>query len=85
MKAFFRLDRNPGAPPLVFRQNLAARVAFGLVLLGFFLGRSVEAGIRAFPIPTPISQPISITFGPDGNFWFTEQIVARSHALRPTA
>jgi len=28
---------------------------------------------RSFPIPSSDSQPISITLGPDGNFWFTEQ------------
>src|SRR5436309_2532143 len=28
---------------------------------------------RSFPIPSSDSQPISITRGPDGNFWFTEQ------------
>ena len=31
------------------------------------------AGLRAFPIPTPDCQPISIIHGPDGNLWFTEQ------------
>ena len=37
---------------------------------------------RSFPIPTPGSQPISITLGPDGNFWFTEQ--DRSQVARIT-
>jgi virginiamycin B lyase len=37
---------------------------------------------RSFPIPTSDSQPISITRGPDGNFWFTEQ--NRSQVARIT-
>lgn len=37
---------------------------------------------RSFPIPTPGSEPISITLGPDGNFWFTEQ--DRSQVARIT-
>ena len=28
--------------------------------------------IKEFPVPTPPSQPLSITLGPDGNLWFTE-------------
>jgi hypothetical protein len=82
MKAFFSLDRNPGAPFLVFRQNFPARVAFSVVLLVFFLGRSIEAGIRAFPIPTG-SQPISIILGPDGNFWFTLQDSSQIGRITP--
>jgi virginiamycin B lyase len=38
--------------------------------------------VRFFPIPTSDSQPISITLGPDGNFWFTEQ--NRSQVARIT-
>ena len=37
---------------------------------------------RNFPIPSSDSQPISITLGPDGNFWFTEQ--NRSQVARIT-
>ncbi|PYL71707.1 MAG: hypothetical protein DMF26_18575 [Verrucomicrobia bacterium] len=37
---------------------------------------------RSFPIPSSDSQPISITLGPDGNFWFTEQ--NRSQVARIT-
>ena len=37
---------------------------------------------HSFPIPTPGSEPISITLGPDGNFWFTEQ--DRSQVARIT-
>ena len=29
-------------------------------------------GITEFPVPTTGSQPSSITAGPDGNLWFTE-------------
>src|SRR5215211_7361759 len=37
---------------------------------------------QSFPIPSSDSQPISITLGPDGNFWFTEQ--NRSQVARIT-
>lgn len=82
MKAFFGFNRNPGTPSLVFRQKLAAKVSFCLVLLVFFLGRSVEARIRAFSIPSG-SQPISIIFGPDGNFWFTLQDSSQIGRITP--
>jgi streptogramin lyase len=71
MKAFLKSNRNAEASFLVFRQNLAAGMAIVLALLVFIPGRSVAARIRHVPIPTG-SQPISIIFGPDGNFWFTE-------------
>jgi len=29
--------------------------------------------LHEFPIPTPGSQPVDITAGPDGNLWFAEQ------------
>jgi hypothetical protein len=38
--------------------------------------------LQSFPIPSSDSQPISITRGPDGNFWFTEQ--NRSQVARIT-
>src|SRR5215510_11681309 len=70
MKAFLGSNRNAEGSSMVFRQNLAAGMAIVLALLVFLPGRSVAARIRHFPIPTG-SQPISIIFGPDGNFWFT--------------
>jgi streptogramin lyase len=39
-------------------------------------------GHRSFRIPSSDSQPISITLGPDGDFWFTEQ--NRSQVARIT-
>lgn len=45
-------------------------VALALTLLPLLAVHRAEARSRAFPIPTG-SQPISITMGPDGNFWFT--------------
>lgn len=58
-----------------------------LFVLGAALAVSVvsstaQTRIRSFPIPSPDSQPISITVGPDGNLWFTEQ--NRSHVARIT-
>ena len=43
---------------------------------------TVTAQHRSFPIPSSDSQPISITVGPDGNLWFTEQ--NRSQVARIT-
>jgi virginiamycin B lyase len=40
-------------------------------------------GTRSFPIPTPSCQPINITLGPDGNFWFTEQDSSRIGRITP--
>jgi streptogramin lyase len=61
-------------------------------LTGIFCASATEAQIngtlpdavqrRSFPIPSSDSEPISITFGPDGNFWFTEQ--NRSQVARIT-
>ena len=47
-----------------------------------FDGAVPAAQRQSFPIPSSDSQPISITLGPDGNFWFTEQ--NRSQVARIT-
>ena len=31
-----------------------------------------SANFSEYPVPTPGSEPTLITFGPDGNLWFTE-------------
>jgi streptogramin lyase len=47
------------------------------------IGAAVPVAQRqSFPIPSSDCQPISITLGPDGNFWFTEQ--DRSQVARIT-
>lgn len=58
-------------------------VALGLTLIAVALGNAAQARTRAFPIPTPTSQPISITMGADGNFWFTEQNSSRVARITP--
>lgn len=40
--------------------------------------------ISAFPIPTPNSEPIEITLGPDGNLWFTEQNASAVARVTPS-
>ncbi len=52
-------------------------------LIAVSLGNTAQAKTRAFRIPTPASQPISITMGPDGNFWFTEQNSSRVARVTP--
>ncbi|MEO5755166.1 MAG: Virginiamycin B lyase [Chthoniobacterales bacterium] len=60
------------------------RLLLALVFLAVGWGETAQAapGRASFPIPSPDSQPISITLGPDGNLWFTEQ--ARSRIARIT-
>ena len=44
---------------------------------------TTQAQIRSLPIPTRDSQPISITLGPDGNLWFTEQNASKVARVTP--
>ena len=39
-----------------------------------------SANFSEYPVPTPGSEPTLITFGPDGNLWFTENDY-RSNAI----
>src|SRR5262249_25355942 len=39
--------------------------------------------INEFPTPTPSSHPFSITAGPDGNVWFTENSVKKIGQITP--
>ncbi len=52
------------------------------VLFALLLGSAVQAKTRSFPIPTG-RQPISITQGPDGNFWFTLQDSSQVARITP--
>jgi streptogramin lyase len=53
-----------------------------IALLVVVLGSAADARSRFFPIPTG-SQPISITHGPDGNFWFTLQNSSQVARITP--
>jgi virginiamycin B lyase len=75
------------------RQSRISTFLFTLAsLTGLFCASATEGQVygslpdavqrRSFPIPSSDSQPISITLGPDGNFWFTEQ--NRSQVARIT-
>src|SRR5712691_11081240 len=69
------------------RPNISTLVFALVSLAGLVLGTSTmrwqtAPQHRSFPIPTSDSQPISITLGPDGNLWFTEQ--NRSQVTRVT-
>jgi streptogramin lyase len=54
-----------------------------VALLGLMLAGSAQARNGSFLIPTPSCQPINITLGPDGNFWFTEQNSSRIGRITP--
>ena len=53
-----------------------------LALLVLSPGKAAEAKSRSFPIPTG-SQPIAITMGADGNFWFTLQNSSQVARITP--
>ena len=53
-----------------------------IALLVLALGTAADARTRSFPIPSG-SQPISIIFGPDGNFWFTLQNSSQVARITP--
>ncbi len=64
------------------------RLATSLLLSAFILAAiafapGASARTRAFPIPPPGAQPISITEGPDGNIWFTLQNSSQVARLTP--
>jgi streptogramin lyase len=46
--------------------------------------RPLLSTISEFPIPTANSDPVSITTGPDGNLWFTEEQVDKIGMINPT-
>ena len=73
MNRLIKCNRQGGSTSSFLRRDLAAKVILSVALLIFSLGQACAGRVRAFPIPTPDSQPISIILGPDGNLWFTEQ------------
>ncbi|MBA2435049.1 MAG: hypothetical protein M3480_00815 [Verrucomicrobiota bacterium] len=64
------------------RRFFWTRLALGLALAALAEGSAAQARSRSFPIPTG-SQPISITLGPDGNFWFTLQNSSQVARITP--
>lgn len=63
--------------------RLATTILLGAVALASVaLTTDASARTRAYPIPTG-SQPISITMGPDGNFWFTLQNSSQVARITP--
>ncbi len=76
----------------IFQNHLVSRgllrrssLFFCLLVFGFVVflpGHAAQARSRSFPIPTG-SQPISITLGPDGNFWFTLQNSSQVARITP--
>ncbi len=71
MNTFFLRDSALHRVALVWQRNGIVRLLLGVCLITL-LCQSAQAKTRAFRIPTG-SQPISITRGTDGNFWFTLQ------------
>ncbi len=59
-----------------FRVSLAA-LAFGLA------GAAGAQTFTEYPVPTPDSQMLGITAGPDGNLWFTEQLGGKIGRITP--
>jgi hypothetical protein len=68
MKRCCRRFRPAGAALVISQRYLQSKIILGLALVALSLGNAVQARTCAFPIPSG-SQPISITEGPDGNFW----------------
>ena len=86
MKALLKFNRRAGAAFAVSGRNFRTKLTLGLALVVFSLGNSgyaAQARSHSFPIPTPSSQPIHITIGPDGNFWFTEANSSRVARITP--
>lgn len=65
------------------RRHLALSLTFGLACAVISLAEPAAARSRAFPIPPPGSQPISITEGADGNLWFTLQNSSQVARITP--
>lgn len=79
--SFFQSFCSPVAARVASRRALHVKIALGLGLAALAFTGVAEA--RARSIPTPSSQPISITVGPDGNLWFTEQNSSRVARITP--
>jgi streptogramin lyase len=83
MNRIIKCNHQGGSTSFFLRTDLALKVILGVALLTFSLGQGAWAGVRAFPIPTPDSEPISIILGPDGNLWFTEQNASNVARVTP--
>ena len=81
MKDSFAGKSGPRRHTVSFQRNTFVRLLFG-VFLTILLGHTAQAKTGLFPIPNS-SQPISITMGPDGNFWFTLQNSSRVGRITP--
>src|SRR4030095_9401232 len=55
----------------------------GAALAVSAMADTAQTRIRSFPIPTPESQPISITQGPDGNLVCVEQDTSKVARITP--
>jgi len=53
------------------RRRIVKCLAATIIVLGGPVGAAAQT-FTEFPIPTPESQPLGITAGPDGALWFTE-------------
>jgi virginiamycin B lyase len=58
---------------VVLRIALAIIMASGTALIGPVVALAASPTINEYPIPTAYANPSSITTGPDGALWFTEQ------------
>lgn len=67
---------------IAYRSACHLFIGLALALLVLAFSNSAQARSRAVPIPTG-SQPISITRGPDGNFWFTLQNSSQVARITP--
>ena len=83
MITFIKKSRLAGATLVAARHKLQSKLVLGLALVAVSLGNTAHAKTRSFAIPTPTSQPISVTMGSDGNFWFTEQNSSRVARITP--
>ncbi len=83
MHRLIKCDPKTAAAPLFSRLHLAVKSILGFALVTCSLIQGAQAGVRAFPIPTRDSEPVSITLGPDGNLWFTEQNASNVARVTP--
>jgi streptogramin lyase len=54
-----------------------------VVLLSLFAADAGAQTFTEYPVPTPASQMIGITNGPDGNIWFSEQLGEKIGRITP--
>src|SRR5262249_43593413 len=71
--ALARGKKGPSMKP-AFRPFLVTWILATLLVGGAASPAGAGAAPREFPIPTALSEPWTITPGPDGNIWFTELV-----------